>query len=81
MTQIADDLKSQILTDDIFVLLWAALRHEDKNLTVEQVEDMITPRNLKYIIDKFYEAFEAAMPEKEGAKKEGSPLDQNLPAG
>jgi RNA-binding protein YhbY len=83
MTQIAEDLKAKKLTDDIFILFWASLRHEDKNLTIEQVEDMITPKNLQHITEKFVEAFGAAMPDKikTEVSKEESPLAEKSPAG
>lgn len=33
-------------------LLWACLRHEDKNLTLEQVGDMMAPSKMKEISEK-----------------------------
>lgn len=40
--------------------LWAGLIHEDKELTLEQVGDMVDFENMKEVNDKITEAFKAA---------------------
>jgi len=82
VAQMSEDLKARNLTEDIFILIWACLRHEDKNLTLEQVEDMILPSKMEELADKLFETFEAAMPENkpEGEDKEPGPL-ASPPAG
>ncbi|AMU86679.1 hypothetical protein [Dehalococcoides mccartyi] len=50
---------------DIRALLWACLRHEDKNLTVEAVGQMVTPENIPDLSAQLIEAFNTAMPEPE----------------
>jgi hypothetical protein len=56
---------------EICVLLWASLAHEDEELTVEQVEEMIGPANLNYVQEKLFEAMGMSMPE---VKDEEDPL-------
>lgn len=81
MSQISEDLINRTLTEDIFILIWACLRHEDKTLTIEQVEDAITPGNLGAVSDKLFEAFQAAMPEVKSGEADAGPLAQSPRAG
>jgi len=61
---------------DLVVLLWACLRHEDKELTIETVSDMVNPKNYPSIKLELAKAWEAFKPkEVEGPV----PLVQNLP--
>jgi hypothetical protein len=48
--------KEQLSPDEIVVLFHQALRHEDKDLTEEQVEEMIDARQLDYLAEKLAEA-------------------------
>ena len=54
------DSKSAV---DIRAFLWAALRHEDPGLTLDQVGAMIHLGNLEWAGEKIAEAFAAAVPE------------------
>lgn len=45
-------------------LLWAGLRHEDDQLTLEDVGAMFDLRNLEEVSKQIYEAMGAAMPNK-----------------
>lgn len=45
-------------------LLWAGLRHEDDQLTLEEVGAMFDLRNLEEVSKQIYEAMGAAMPNK-----------------
>jgi hypothetical protein len=81
MDQISTDLKSNTLTDDLFILLCACLRHEDDKLTVEQLEDMICPGTMQEVLKKFFEAWAAAMPDKKSEENEEADPLANPPAG
>ena len=52
--------------------LWALLRHEDPDLTEEQVGGFISAANLPGIMQTIGEAFAAAMPEAEPEAPEGA---------
>jgi len=58
-------------TKDLRALLWACLIHEDKELTLEQVGEMIHAGNMTDIFTKLTEAWEAATPEESEAPLAG----------
>ena len=73
-------LKSEESNEYMTDLLWSGLLHEDKELTIEQVDEMIGPSNLYYVMSKITEAWGMAMPEpKEPAEGNTDPLPENLP--
>lgn len=47
----------QMTMKNIRVILWAGLIHEDKELTLEQVGDMIDMSNIQEVQEKLTEAF------------------------
>lgn len=53
---------------EIRVVLWAGLIHEDKELTLDAVGDLIDDAGFDYVADKVGEALNLAM----GVKKEAS---------
>lgn len=54
--------------DDLTTLLWAALVHEDKSLTVDNVGAMLTLKDSDRIFDALTAAFSEAMPKPEAAE-------------
>lgn len=62
---------------DLRALLWACLLHEDKDLTLEQVGEMIHGGNMESIANKLTSAWEVATPE--GDKE--APLAVKSPPG
>jgi len=69
---------TSITAKDLRALLWACLKHEDKDLTIEQVGSMIHAGNLQEVSEKLGEAWEVASPDvEEGA----APLAQDPPTG
>lgn len=56
----------------LHALLWAALLHEDPDLTMKDVGAIIHMGNLKYVSEKIREASIAANPEAEDADEGGS---------
>ena len=57
---------SKMTPRQLRAMLWACLKHEDADLTEEQVGSWITVSNLMEVTGKLNEAFEVAMPEGEG---------------
>lgn len=43
--------------DNLCVLVWACLYHEDKSLTVEDVSDMIHVGNMNYVAEQINKAW------------------------
>lgn len=74
--EVVKQISEHMELEDLRALLWASLRHEDKNLTIEQVGDMLHIGNMKDVAAKLGEAWSSALPE---AKKEAplapSPLN------
>jgi len=66
---LAVDLWTALSARDLRALLWAALIHEDRNLTLEDVGAMLDPANSPDIINALSDAYVAAMPK----PKEGEP--------
>lgn len=58
---------------DLSIFLWAGLKHEDPDLTVEQVEEILHPGNMAETIYKVGEAWGLSMPEAKDAGDQ-SPL-------
>ena len=58
---------------DLSIFVWAGLKHEDPNLTVEHVEEMLHPGNMAETIYKVGEAWGLSMPEAKEAGEQ-SPL-------
>lgn len=73
----------EVLTDDrVVLLLWAMLLYEDRNLTVERVEEMMDqlpgdnlPEQFTYLLDRLMRAFNIAM----GANPEAPPKKKTEP--
>lgn len=49
--------------DYISELLWSGLLHEDREITVGEIDDLVGPSNMYYVISKITEAWGLAMPE------------------
>ncbi len=62
--------------DDLTVILWAALKHEDPDVTVDQLGEALGLGDIEYVMGKIMEAWEAATPDK---KKQGKKV--SLPNG
>lgn len=67
----AIDLQSAV---NIRALLYACLKHEDPNLTLEQVGAMIHPGNMEYLADQLIRAYGQAMPEETETTEDDAPL-------
>lgn len=52
---------------DIRALIFACLLHEDKALTLEAVGDMITPANMRAVMDSVVTAIKNSFPESKGS--------------
>lgn len=59
-----------IAIEQIEGFLWAFLRHEDPDLTPEQVGEMVDITDIPRIVDKIGELFDIALPDKDS---EGNP--------
>jgi len=70
-------LKPDEFADYLSELIWCGLLHEDKEINIEQVDEMIGPTNLHYVMDKLSEAWGMAMPEP--TEGNADPLPENLP--
>lgn len=58
--------------DDIVMLLHAGLIHEDEDLTIDRVENMLTMNNIPKIFAKIIEAFNGSMPQAEDGGSENT---------
>lgn len=56
---------------DLRALLWASLRHEDKDLTLEQVGGLVDLGNMEYIAGRLAEAWAVALPAQSEKKVRG----------
>jgi hypothetical protein len=52
--------------DEIITLIWLCFTHEDKELTQEQVGDMVHLGNINQIMDAMNKAMDNALPEADG---------------
>ena len=58
------ELKSgKIRCSDLRILIWAALKHEDPNLTLEGVGALIGPGNMAELAEQVKKAMVAGLPE------------------
>ncbi len=60
--KVAIDMASRIKLKNLRVLLWVGLLHEDKELTLEQVGDLMDNIDSIVLIEKILEAYSAAIP-------------------
>ena len=60
--EVAVEMTSRIKLKNLRILLWAALLHEDKDLTVEAVGELMDNIDSIVLIEKLLEAYTAAMP-------------------
>lgn len=58
---------SNFSAKDFRALLWACMLHEDEELTLKDVGQMIHPGNMEYIQNKITEVYDKQMPQ--GEKK------------
>lgn len=58
-----DDIWEDMSATDIAYLLWAALKHEDKELTVEKVAEMVDVSNMEEITEKLTKGFGMSLPD------------------
>ena len=66
-------LGPDITVTDLTTLLWAALLHEDANLTINHVGELLHLQNIEYIAKKVEEAFVTQAAADEGEGTEGPP--------
>jgi hypothetical protein len=52
----------KLSSKDLRALVWACLRHEDKELKLESLDDMIDVADLPMILEKVTEAWQKAVP-------------------
>lgn len=63
-----EDFELFFKTDDLkeyCILIWALLRHEDKTLTIEQVEDLLYIGNASDVRQKLFELWGVSKEQKE----------------
>jgi hypothetical protein len=72
-------MKPEEFNEYLSEILWAGLLHEDKDITVDQVDEMIGPSNMYYVIGKVTEAWGMSMPEPKEVEANADPLQENLP--
>jgi hypothetical protein len=59
------DLAGRLSARILRALVWAALLHEDRDLTLEQVGAWLHPGNLRDIAEAVEAAFQAALPDQD----------------
>jgi hypothetical protein len=70
-------------TNNITVLYWLGLRHEDPTLTLDDVEDLLplnTPGALIALVVKLFEAWQAQSPPAPPEEAEVAPAERPLPS-
>ena len=69
---------SKLKVDDIITLIWAGLIHEEKDLTHEQVFDMLDASDYSFmdVISLFAKGFGISTPDLEALKKKALRLNQ-----
>ncbi len=65
----AIEMASKIKLTNLRILLWTALLHEDKDLTVEAVGELMDKTDSIALIEKLLEAYTVAMPVDTGVGK------------
>lgn len=58
-----EDIWEDMSATDIVYLLWATLKHEDENLTVDDVAEMVHFGNMEEITEKLTKAFGMSLPD------------------
>ena len=66
------ELWTTMSMSDLGVLMWAGLVHEDKNLTLDDADDLLHPGNMHQVIELVTKAWLDAMPQP--AKDAAGPL-------
>lgn len=78
---LAEEEKSFVIVENDFYMgrpyalryfLWAALIHEDPDLTIEEVGQMITPQNQIDVLEKIYSLVIDDTPKQKTSKKKGT---------
>lgn len=72
-------METEFSSLDLRALLWACLKHDDEELTLEQVGGMIHGGNMESISEQLMDAWLSAMPEAEAGDTD--PLATTPPAG
>lgn len=67
-----EEFEEGIPAADLAKVVWAMLAHEDRDLTVEDVEEMLFPGNLDYVAEKISEVVRVSRPD------DNSPLAQKM---
>jgi len=67
--KVAIEMASRIKLKNLRALLWVALLHEDKDLTLEQAGELMDSINNLILIEKLLEAYSVAIPKTDGVKK------------
>jgi len=73
-TSVTSVLNEDITVTDLTILVWAALKHQDKALTLDQVGAMLHPSRLAYIGEKIRDAFGIQVTSDEEDAQEENPL-------
>ena len=73
-------LKPEEFPEYVTELIQCGLLHQDKEITIEQVDEMIGPSNAPYAMNKMSEAWGTAMPEPKEPDGNTDPLPENLPS-
>jgi hypothetical protein len=71
--EVAAAIQKDLDLEDLRAIIWACLAHEDKELTLEAVGDLIDLSNMSEISAKFNEALKIAIP----APPKGPALSQS----
>ena len=67
--EVAIDMASRIKLKNLRTLLWVGLLHEDKELTLEQVGNLMDNIDSIMLIEKILEAYSIAIPVGDGDRK------------
>jgi hypothetical protein len=70
LNTLENSMWDQVNARNLRALLWAALRHEDKTLSLEDVGSMISAQNMGYITDKVMEAYKNSASKGDGESAE-----------
>ena len=72
-------LKPEEFPEYVTELIQCGLLHQDKEITIDVVDEMIGPSNLHYVMEKISEAWGMSMPEPNEPGENTDPLPENLP--
>ena len=64
-----DDIFNEITSKKLIRMLFVVLKIDDPEITIDEIGKMVTGHNIKDILPKLIEAFNAGLPESDSDKK------------